>query len=375
MRTNIKILFCSLVVFTLVTSCKTPSDALESTDYTLDVNFDDSYRSDLIEGYRYVRLETNENCRLYDYNKIKVNDSYISFEAQDQLFLFNQKGEFISKLSRKGRGKGEYIGITDYEVTSNNIYILSWVQQALLKYDMNGRFIDKYDLHEYYASFKIVDNTHVFLCSSRSNSSNINFALYDLNKRSVVYSCDYFDRNEGVMFASFNDFIFSKDSVCYVTHPFDYMVYKLTPNEFSPLYNLSFNTKNQLPTNYEEIPVFDLNEQMRNKDVVKAIQLVYETSNGCYFGYKLHDEYGDTSYLTRIYNDGTQKTIRLLMSDFDKQFPYLNQPLGLYHDELVSVMSPYGIVYFETHNDIDTFTSQGYTEEDNPIVFFHKLKQ
>ena len=91
MRTIIKILFCSIVVFTLVTSCKTTSDVVESVNYTIDVNFDDSYRSDLIEGYRYVRLETNENCRLYDYKKMKVNDYYISFEAQDQFLLFNHK--------------------------------------------------------------------------------------------------------------------------------------------------------------------------------------------------------------------------------------------------------------------------------------------
>ena len=40
MRTIIKILFCSIVVFTLVTSCKTTSDVVESVNYTIDVNFD-----------------------------------------------------------------------------------------------------------------------------------------------------------------------------------------------------------------------------------------------------------------------------------------------------------------------------------------------
>lgn len=336
-----------------------------------------SQLSEFFSSYRYVKLQTTDNSVLYNPEKLKINDNFISLLAQDRIYLFNNKsGKMIGKIDHKGRGHGEYIEITNYDIYKDKIWILSAPQNSLFQFNKNGKYLKKIELDDFYHTFKFIDDNKVFLCPSCSNNGNYNFVLYDIASQKKLKEFDYFSVNQSTVWSSFNDFIGQDGDNLYVTHLYENTLFLLNEEEFYPLTDYKFNTKYQLSEDELSLKRYELTEYTRNKNIVKNLSLYCRFDNFSLLGFNLNDEeYGATYYLTKLNNDGTQKTVRFNI-EVDKSFPYINKISCLYHDELVSLVQPYSIVYLENHYDIDNiFTKQGYTKEDNPVVFFYKIKK
>jgi hypothetical protein len=65
-----------------------------------------------------IPLETTPESLIWEIKKIFFIDSgvYIFDGKQSQVLLFDNKGKFISKIGKKGRGPGEYIHIQDFTI-------------------------------------------------------------------------------------------------------------------------------------------------------------------------------------------------------------------------------------------------------------------
>jgi len=77
-----------------------------------------------------------------------IGDDYLVFdEKQAMLFRFDETGKFIRTYGSKGEGPGEYLGISDFEVSDGKVYLMSRGNQALFVFDVDsGEFLEKIDM-------------------------------------------------------------------------------------------------------------------------------------------------------------------------------------------------------------------------------------
>lgn len=123
------------------------------------VDLDKSYPSkrvtlEEIAEVRYVALETNDQSIIGTINGIALRDSLIVITdtEQDEILFFTDNGRFISKISHKGAGPEDYIGICNSCVDFDRkvVYVEDFdATGATIKvYNFDGTYNRKFSLQE-----------------------------------------------------------------------------------------------------------------------------------------------------------------------------------------------------------------------------------
>lgn len=108
-------------------------------------NWKEVYLSSFVDSIRYIPLENVENLSLNNIVQADFSDSLILVSDVRNCLLYDNKGNFISKIGNKGRGPGEYQYISNLGIgfgPATNIYISS--SKDLYEYDKYGSFKNKY---------------------------------------------------------------------------------------------------------------------------------------------------------------------------------------------------------------------------------------
>jgi hypothetical protein len=71
--------------------------------------------NDLIEDYKYIKLETNENCLIGEVRQFQIYKSNI-YILTDVVNCFDPEGKFLFSINRKGRGPDEFIQIHNFSI-------------------------------------------------------------------------------------------------------------------------------------------------------------------------------------------------------------------------------------------------------------------
>lgn len=98
--------------------------------------------SEFADTVMYIPLETNSNSFLKRVIQIQITDKYIFITGRDQLLLFSKEGKFIRQIGKKGKGPGEHLLIFGFVVVQDTVYISSSGKRSLLKYNINGSFLE-----------------------------------------------------------------------------------------------------------------------------------------------------------------------------------------------------------------------------------------
>ena len=191
--------------------------------------------SDFFNGYKYIVLETTKESVVSEPIKaIRVTDKYISLLAKQEIIIFDNNGCYKGKVSHQGHGNHEYLGIEDFQLNNDTLWILSRIDKKLLSYTISDVFLNEITLNDTYTEMLFVDAHRLFLASANANSQQFNFILYDTEKDKILKRFDPFDRNQSMVF-DFPSFIGKSEDCLYVTHPFDASVYRLTQNYCCPV--------------------------------------------------------------------------------------------------------------------------------------------
>lgn len=99
-----------------------------------------------IADVRYIPLETTDASLIQGIYRLATSDDRIVIcdAAQNSIFLFDQKGKFISTFNRKGMGPQEYLSIYNFAVDfqEEEIYICDQLQKGRMAvYSFDGKFI------------------------------------------------------------------------------------------------------------------------------------------------------------------------------------------------------------------------------------------
>ncbi len=103
-----------------------------------------------IADISYIPLETNDSCLIGLIGNITIGDSLIAVAdlKQKAVFIFDRQGQYLSKVSRRGEGPEEYpfLSNTAVDLRNKEIFVYSLAGNKIYKYNLDGKFIDKFEL-------------------------------------------------------------------------------------------------------------------------------------------------------------------------------------------------------------------------------------
>ena len=283
-----------------------PFEVVEfESNYTKDVNF--------ISDTTYIPLEFCEDCIIGDISKvIKVDDGFIISDKtiSQQVFKFDDSGNFLFSIGEKGVGLGNYVLPFDLSKIpgTNKLAILDQNQSKILYYDIDtGDFIEEWRINFQAKSFYYLDSNTIaahldgnFMATEQDSMA----VLLDLTKNIFIYKGvvdfpktdhnatggDFHDGTEGVLFTkSLND-----------------TVYSVTPKGFSPKYVFDFGDKT-VPDAVKKLPMTLMFEELMKSLPYYHNGNVIENEKYLFYNWWAEDEEENFG----VYNKKTKENISL----------------------------------------------------------------
>lgn len=346
-------------------------------------NIDDNLLlSTIVDRIRYIKLETdnhnligNVDKLIYQNGRFYILDTY----AAKSIFVFREDGKFLFKINSIGRGPGEFIRPDDFDVDSlRGIFVLDVEQRKLIRYDLNGKYVEEIFLPFTAISFAIVGDTlYAFYCGYLPNlelrtNSNKMYNLVILDVKNKIFK-KYLEFDIRIHYPVIASRAFSRTfDGLFLISTFNDTVYQIMMDgSLIKKYLIDFGDKH-IPINF-----FSTNKN-------KTREYIYnELANYCY----MVSNYNETNthiFFTFVHKkalysvfhsklSGVTKVGRIILNDIDGCV--YGVPLGIAGDELVGIIEPASIVanfknlspklkeLFRTINSLS-----------NPILVFYSLK-
>lgn len=106
--------------------------------------------SDIIESIEYIPIETNNRClisTISDNRSFVMTSNHILIHCKKNniIYLFNRKGQFVSQISKEGKGPGEFLKYTIQllKIDEVNKQIITYTSypKRLMYFNFEGQFI------------------------------------------------------------------------------------------------------------------------------------------------------------------------------------------------------------------------------------------
>lgn len=141
MRTFYVFLICLLAGGCINGSKGTKSNIidLESAVGTGSIEKLSSYAKDI----RYIALESNSESLIGNIRRVDFTNGIIYVQDEKGLVkLFSDEGKYLGTFNKKGRGSGEYVGMTSFQIdpADRSIYVLDQ-RGKIYKYDRDFNFV------------------------------------------------------------------------------------------------------------------------------------------------------------------------------------------------------------------------------------------
>lgn len=327
-----------------------------------------------------VCLETNDEALIARVDKvIEWNQTlYILDKRKKQIVAFDTNGKHKYTLRRVGGGQGEYGSIIDASIDKKkNELVLLVDPSALLRFDTQGNFINSQKLPAYYNSM-VIDNNYTYLENDTyANDRPTNYSitiLHDGNKTELLEPL-----KELAPYCFIGGHQLSGSSPTMFTRKFDQTIYEIVKEEINPLYHIDFS-KETFPEEAKD-KVYDCKElnsyTIRNRfvylmtDVINAQKnLVFKTNlpGGIYILSK-------TDSVLSKYNNVFNSKYKFPLPKYtpivgeEEAICFIVPASSLLNLRTISNKNPNANISPEL---LELLSNK--KEEDNPIIFYYKLK-
>ncbi|MBO7598764.1 MAG: 6-bladed beta-propeller [Bacteroidales bacterium] len=340
------------------------------TNDDLEINYHQLFDTAFI-----VQLETSDSCLIGSISKMSLfNDTVYVLDKKQSLFMFAPNGKFIREIGNRGQGPGEYAEPMDYFV-DDNIYILDNIQKKISVYNKNGVWIsDKIVPFMSFQIGKLNSNTFVFRAFNNYNlhipkldnyclwTTDTNFCIQKIGIK-YMYDANSFTFDD-------NGMRFDNDCIS-VYEKFSDSLYLITNNaNLKCRYVLQFNDNRYL-------------NEIKNSDDAHRIfntQTDYLQIMNCIFNenYVLMQLVkGHNIFKWLFYSSYTKQTVLFDAISFPKvcSFAPILRSSCLYNGYLVTCEDA---DFISKCTNISQYVGGDFNnikEDDNPILFFYKLKK
>ncbi len=178
-KLNHRLFFLCFLISVLFSSCseqvkkrdqKLPEFTIDLSEFQPASSF---YIDDLIDSIHFILLETTPENIFGTISDIKISNNQIFIldkKNTKAIYAFTVDGDFSFKLSRHGRGPGEYYEITDFFLEGDKIEIYDSKMGKLITYNSKGDFVNERNVGFLgTSSVKIHPNFYLFNTSFISN--------------------------------------------------------------------------------------------------------------------------------------------------------------------------------------------------------------
>ena len=369
-------LICIVIVtaafLLLFTSCTSSPTGYKKKIIDVDTKGQDAYSLFFAKDYKSIALESPDEGLIGEVKKLQLTDSciYVFDWGQKAVFAFDSKGFFIRKYCHAGQGRGEYIYLSDFEIYNNYLYLLSRANKCIYKYTLNDQFVEEIKVHDWYDAFHILDENNMLLYSNRSNNTMYNVIKYDYKKGEVTGKYLPFKRNDSYAL-HYYPFHKISDGRVLLIQPYDYSVYTLKEENLEKVCEFTFNTKDKIPQDADDIPLYQLHTSiLGGKSVVKSIEWIAQKDSIIYVTYVLDYKMN----LMRV-NLNTEMVHNIVLEDSD-EYPYaFIEPISWWQEKAVSICDAGTILFFSKGEFPSDKNPDGLLhEDDNPVLFIRELK-
>ncbi len=248
-----KFLFFNLLIF-VICGCQPTERNLSIPIIEVDATSNAELKlSEYFEDFRMLKLPTDTVMGVIQ--KIKYENNRIYISDRQTLFIFSEDGDLLSYFQKRGRGPGEYSGITDFMVDGETITVLDRNQQRLLTYDHSGKSISTRNLGYFGLAISPAVDNSFFLYLGNSTSHKLR-RIRNEQEDFVSLAVDENLAKFLLVFAAQN---FQKyQASIYFTEPINDTIYKsINGGEIKPSFYIDFKGKN-IPASFLKRPFEDV---------------------------------------------------------------------------------------------------------------------
>lgn len=193
-----------------------------------------------------IPLETTPEGLIAAYDKIIVNDSIIcivDLQPVSSIFIYDHKGKFKTKIDKVGRGRGEYIGVSDVNLKGDSILVLDRGSRKILYYNTQGQFLCERKFGEYRPiPFIVLDNNHFAFYAGMPGLTKDNAELIITNLNGEIKS-EYISRpnltRDQGRFRNLNYFCSNKNGIFFIPI-FEDKIYQLERDSIKEIFDFQF---------------------------------------------------------------------------------------------------------------------------------------
>ncbi len=199
----------------------------------------------LCESFIALPLETSKESMIGEIDKIVLCDSLIfvgDFYTQKAIFIFNREGKFLRKISRPGKGPGEYrFHIENFWIDKENkiLSIIDSDRSQVIYTDFEGKLLS-YSKIQLFGSdlYEIKDSVLFFYVNGRKNPGLLEeigieeskeYNLYRIVDNKVQNAWFPINSNNTI-FKSINNNFCPLDGRLFFKPTYDYRIFELSDN-------------------------------------------------------------------------------------------------------------------------------------------------
>lgn len=191
-----------IVCICLLCCCSESSKVSQNAQYTIDLEKISSIDTSIVTDVKYVPLETTQESAFGNIYKLKADSTgfYILDRRYSKSILkFTVNGQFCFKIKNIGKGSGEYISCTDFDIDNRGrIYLWDHQLMKVIIYDSSGKFLDENKMNFTAEQFCLLGIDSYLFNSTEGEKGQAQVLIYDKKTKECynkLTARDYFDTN------------------------------------------------------------------------------------------------------------------------------------------------------------------------------------
>jgi hypothetical protein len=389
-----------LLSTTILHSCneQTPNKKTEEISVNLNQSGDTIRLTDLFSKIKSVRLETNEQSLMGEFNKILLYQDTLYISTGIEIFVFDMNGKFIQKHAMHGKGPGEYLSISDILIDpeKQHIVILDATAQKIIEYDKYFRFVSEFSTNRYAMNFAMGKGGNILLyCGYDTGGADLGHVEIYKNGKLISSHLPVDPiKAKYLHYRMFDLLGYYGDHVA-LTIPHNDTVYYLDSNSFYPRYTINIGDK-RIPAEiykqeYKDIADFSLNTLL-GSNLAYGIFGYLESDNQSFFRYDerkkeegapygrtekyfvLHNKVTGKSRISNVIIDDVISSSELLLNKYINFFSQPNGKViyGIPANNIIEMAN--NPVYNTDKNPLLNHNLLNIKELDNPVIFIANTK-
>lgn len=235
--------------------------------------------ADVLKSVSFIQPEITDQSLITSTSRVYRLGGKIYIGSENAILVFGEDGSFIRRIEHQGNGPGEYVRLTDFDISEETIFVLDNNSQQVLLYDLNGEFVKKIGLNFWAIRMKAIGKNSIALFSGNQTSSTENVHkvnLIDTQNGEVLSKCLPIDprKSEYLHMFSANNFSTASGETL-LAELYNDTIYTIGITESKPTYVLDFGS-DKIPDSFFDNGFEDI-MQFQEKFTASSFSYGYNT--------------------------------------------------------------------------------------------------